>query len=146
MQERLSFADFFDILTKKSQEITNELEDIITVEVKEAPSLTEVKDTDTRYVYYSQSVNLGLKLGRLISNAYFTKDASVKVKYKLQKDTSAPPKLLSQYIRDVDALIQELENIIQSAKSYKEGVDNLIRFYQNTCYMFGGIFDVKSSI
>lgn len=146
MAGQLSFVDFFDILKKKSQEINNELEDIIIEDISEAPPLLKIKDMDERYNYYSKAVNTGLKLGRLISNSYFTKDACVRTKHKLQKDTATPTKLLSQYIRDIDALDQELDGMIQSATSYKNCIDNLIRFYQNVCYMFGGIIDVKSSI
>lgn len=146
MADILSFVDFFDILSKKTSEINSELEDIITVETVEAPPLIEIKDMDERYNYYSVAVNIGLKVGQLISNAYFTRDACTRAKHKLQRDVSSPPKLIAQYIRDTDSLIQELDGIIQSATSYKSGIDNLIRFYQNVCYMFGGIIDVKSSI
>lgn len=146
MADTLSFVDFFDILNKKTREISSELEDIITADIEDTPPLIKIKDMDERYKYYSEAVNIGLKLGRLISNAYFTRDACARAKFKLQKEVSAPPKLLSQYIRDTDSLIQELDALIQSSTSYKAGVDNVIRFYQNVCYMFGGIIDVKSSI
>lgn len=146
MSTKMSFNDYYDILLKKADEIKSELEDVIICDIEEIPFLDEIKDSDIRYKCYSKAVKQNLQISRILSNSYFTKDAVVRVKQKLQKDTSTPSKLVTVWLRDVDNLIQDLENILLSAKSYKEGLDNLIRFYQSACYMFGGMFEVKSSV
>ena len=47
---------------------------------------------------------------------------------------------------DLDALIDDIEGVILSAKSFKDGIDSQLRFYNSACYMFGGILEVKSPI
>lgn len=146
MANKMSFTDYYDILLKKTDELKSELEDLIVTEIEDIPSLNEIKDTDIRYKSYSKAVKSALQVSRILSNSYFTKDAVVRVKQKLQKDTTTPPKIITSWLRDVDFLLQDIDGVLQSAKSFKEGVDNLNRFYQNACYMFGGIFEVKTPI
>lgn len=146
MAKTMSFSEYYDILFKKTEEIRKELEDAIIPESEDIPEFEEIKNTDIRYEYYSKAVKTAISLSRVLSNTYFTKDAVVRVKQKLQKDTTTPSKMVTLWIRDTDNLIQTLDNLLQSAKYYKEGIDNLLKFYQSACYMFGGIFEVKSSI
>lgn len=144
---KLSFNEYYEILLKKTEEIKSELENIIICDVENIPFLDEIKDSEIRYKSYSNAVKINLQISRILSNAYFTKDAVLRVKQKVQKDVSvAPSRIVSSWIKDIDCLCNELENILLSAKSYKEGLDHLLRFYQSACYMFGGMFEVKSSV
>ena len=146
MSSVMSFSEYYEILVKKTNEIRKELEDIIVCDVDDIPFLDEIKDMDCRYRAYAKVAKNSVKVSQLLSNCHFTKDAVIRVKHKLQKDTTSPPKLLTSWLRDTDCLIQELDGILLSAKCYKEGLDNLNRFYQSACYMFGSIVEVKTPI
>lgn len=142
----MSFSEFFDILYKKNEEIKSELEDIIITSMEELPSLNEIKNPDKRYKSYKKATDLNMKVCQLLSNAYFTKEAVSKAKYKIAKDNITPTKLINQYKMDLDSLIESIDGVILATKSFKEGVDKQLQFYNSACYMFGGILDVKSPI
>jgi hypothetical protein len=142
----MSFSEFFDILYKKNEEIKSELEDIIITSMDELPSLNEIKNPDKRYKAYKKATDLNMKVCQLLSNAYFTKEAVSKAKYKVVKDNVTPTKLINQYKMDLESLIESIEGVILATKSFKEGVDKQLQFYNSACYMFGGILEVKSPI
>ena len=145
-QNPMSFSEFFDILYQKNEEIKRELEDIIITSIDELPSLNEIKNADKRYKAYKKATDINMRVCQLLSNSYFTKEAVSKAKYKVAKDSATPTKLINQYKMDLDALIESIDGIILATKSFKEGVDKQLQFYNSACYMFGGILEVKSPI
>lgn len=145
-QTPMSFSEFFDILYKKNEEIKSELEDIIISSMEELPSLNEIKNADKRYKSYKKAADINMKVCQLLSNAYFTREAVSKAKYKVAKDNVTPTKITNQYKMDLDALIESIDGVILATKSFKEGVDKQLQFYNSACYMFGGILEVRSPV
>ena len=146
MAKTMGFQEFYDFLCKKTDEIKNGLEDLLLEDTVEIPPLHEMKDTNNRYIYYSEAVKRSIRTSKLLSNAFFTKDAVERTKRKIVMDQNIPTKLLNQYTRELDGLISSLDGLVVAAKTYKEGIDNVLKFYQSACFMFGSILETNSQI
>lgn len=146
MNNKVEFCELYTLLSSEVEKVKEQTGDLLSKEIRDVPTYDEVQITEFRYKGYADVTNKAWAITKVISESYLIKNVCVNAKQKLAKDTITPARLLNQQSKDIDFLIQDIDNIISSAVSYKEGIDALLRFYQNSCYMFGSILEVKSSI
>lgn len=143
---KMTFYEFQASVVSRITELMNELENYTINPIESVPSFDDIKITEHRYNSYSDVVKTACCISAIISNAYLIKHTCIEAKHKLAKDTATPTKILNQQTKDLESLLQSVDTVLSAAIAYKDGLDSALRFYQNACYMFGGILDVKSSI
>lgn len=146
MNNKVEFCDLYSLLSREVEKVKKQTSELVVEEIKDVPSYDEIQKTEFRYKGYADITNKAWQITHVISESYLIKNVCVNAKQKLAKDTITPARVLNQQSKDIEFLINDIDNVISSAIAYKEGVDALLRFYQNSCYMFGSILEVKSSI
>ena len=138
-------TDVIDYLNKSYQEMMSRYEELLQQPVSDAPEMEDIRDNiEIRYNSYAEVANRCKLLSEMISNAIYMKDACRQLRINFTRDINASTALNRNYIKSLDDLIENIENLIDSIKALKEGVDQMLKFYNSMQYLFGACLDVKS--
>lgn len=143
MESNSSIPLILEFILTEKEKIKNEVEEILALPVENMPSLEDMQDPSIRYEANSKAADLNRRIGSALANAWMIKSEIIHFKSMVSKKPLSST-VINQIKLQIENITDELECIIQSAKSLKESCDKQLKCFESSSYMFGGIIETKS--